>query len=107
MTPKNLQDRRLVIVGAGVVGRALGKASREAGIPVAAVVSRSLNRARAACRFIGEGEPTTDPAAAGSGNLLMLATIDRVLDWAAHRVADAAALPKGTVAFHCSGAFPG
>src|SRR5690606_6102359 len=69
--------------------------------------SRSLNRARAACRFIGEGEPTTDPAAAASGNLLMLATIDRVLDWSASRIRNATRLPRGTVAFHCSGAFAG
>lgn len=96
-----------MIVGAGVVGRALGKASREAGLPVAAVVSRSLNRARAACRFIGEGEPTTDPAAAATGNLVMLATIDRVLAFTATRIADATTLTKGTVAFHCSGAFAG
>ncbi|MFH0944384.1 MAG: hypothetical protein V2A76_04225, partial [Planctomycetota bacterium] len=76
MTPKNLEDRRLVIVGAGLVGRALGKALREAGLPVAAVISRSKSRARQACRFIGEGDPSTDPADAASGNLLMLATID-------------------------------
>lgn len=105
---KNLQQRRLVIVGAGVVGRALGKALREAGLPVAAVVSRSRQRARAACRFIGEGEPTTDLAATRAGNLVMLATIDRVLESTAARVAaDAAPLPRGTIAFHCSGAFAG
>lgn len=107
MTPKNLQNRRLVIVGAGLVGRALGKALREAGLPVAAVISRSLNRARQACRFIGEGQPSTSPADAGLGNLLMLATIDRVLEQTAERIAAAATLPKGTIAFHCSGAFPG
>ncbi len=107
MTPRNLANRRLVIVGAGVVGRALGKAAREAGLPVSCVISRFLHRAREACRFIGEGEPTTDPAAAASGNLLMLATIDRVLESSAERIAKATKLPRGSIAFHCSGAFPG
>lgn len=97
----------MVIVGAGIVGRALGKALREAGLPVAAVVSRSAARARSAVRFIGEGVATTDPAKAGLGNLIMLATIDRVLAQSAERVAAAARLQRGTIAFHCSGAFPG
>lgn len=96
-----------MIIGAGVVGRALGKALREQGLPVAAVVSRSHSRARSAVRFIGEGTPTTDPAAAGEGNLIMLATIDRVLQETALKVATAAVLPRGSVAFHCSGAFAG
>jgi len=108
MRTKPLQNRRLVIVGAGIVGRTLGKSLREAGMPVAAIISRFSARARAAARFIGEGTPSTDPALASSGNLLMLATIDRVLAQSAQRVADASeagGLPRGTVAFHCSGAF--
>jgi predicted short-subunit dehydrogenase-like oxidoreductase (DUF2520 family) len=104
---KRLVDRRLVIVGAGVVGRALGKALREAGLPVAAIVSRSKRRAQGAARFIGEGEPTTDLAMAASGNLVMLATIDRVLEEKAKLLAAATSFPRGCVAFHCSGAFPG
>ena len=43
MSPKILLDRRLVIVGAGVVGRALGKTLRDAGLPVAAIISRSCD----------------------------------------------------------------
>lgn len=104
---KHLEDRRLVIVGAGVVGRALGKSLREAGVPVAAIVSRSLARARTAARFIGEGDGTTDLARAAAGNLVMLATIDRVLDEKARRLAEKARFAKGTIAFHCSGAFSG
>jgi predicted short-subunit dehydrogenase-like oxidoreductase (DUF2520 family) len=104
---KHLENRRLVIIGAGVVGRALGKGLREAGVPVAAVVSRSASRARSAVRFIGEGEPTTDLARAAAGNLVMLATIDRVLGEKAERVAASAKFAPGTVAFHCSGAFAG
>ncbi len=100
-----LANRRLVIVGAGVVGRALGKQLREAGLPVAAVISRDLARARAAARFIGEGKPTTDLAAAASCNLVMIATIDRVLGKTARNLATACSFGPGTVAFHCSGAF--
>lgn len=107
MSPKILLDRRLVIVGAGVVGRALGKTLRDAGLPVAAIISRSLARAKAAARFIGEGEPTRDLAMASKGNLVMLATIDRVLGEKAEMLAKVARWKPGCVAFHCSGAFPG
>ncbi len=105
--PRGLARRRLVIVGAGVVGRSLGRAWHAAGLPVAAVISRSAARARGACRFIGAGAPATDLAAAGAGSLLMLATIDRVLEGTAHQIAARVPLQRGTIAFHCSGAFPG
>ncbi|MGH9684273.1 MAG: Rossmann-like and DUF2520 domain-containing protein [Candidatus Acidiferrales bacterium] len=45
------------IVGAGRVGRTLGKRLRESGWRVGAVVTRSLSTARAAVRAIGAGEP--------------------------------------------------
>ncbi len=90
-----------------MVGRALGKSLREAGLPVAAIISRSLARARSAARFIGEGEPTTDLGKASRGNLVMLATIDRVLEEKAEMLGKKARWPDGAIAFHCSGAFPG
>ena len=45
------------IVGAGRVGRTLGKRLRESGWRLGAVVTRSLSTARAAVRAIGAGEP--------------------------------------------------
>lgn len=104
--PRGLARRRLVIVGAGVVGRSLGAAWHAAGLPVAAVISRSAARARAACRFIGAGTAATDSAAASAGNLLMLATIDRVLEGTARKIAARARFEPGAIAFHCSGALP-
>lgn len=104
---KHLEDRRLVIVGAGVVGRALGKSLREAGVPVATIVSRSIARARSAAKFIGEGEGTTDLSRASAGNLVMLATIDRVLGEKAKLLAAKVRFAPNTIAFHCSGAFSG
>jgi len=49
--------RTLSIVGAGRVGRALGKRLRERGWRVGAVVTRSAATARAAVRIIGAGQP--------------------------------------------------
>jgi predicted short-subunit dehydrogenase-like oxidoreductase (DUF2520 family) len=47
---------RLAIVGAGRVGRALGKVLREQGWRIGAVVTRSESTARRAVRFIGGGK---------------------------------------------------
>jgi predicted short-subunit dehydrogenase-like oxidoreductase (DUF2520 family) len=47
----------LTILGAGRVGRALGRRLRELGWKIGAVVTRSEASARKAVRFIGAGEP--------------------------------------------------
>ena len=47
----------LAIIGAGRVGRALGRRLREAGWKIGAVVTRNEASARRAVRFIGAGKP--------------------------------------------------
>jgi predicted short-subunit dehydrogenase-like oxidoreductase (DUF2520 family) len=47
----------IAIVGAGRVGRALGRHLRESGWHITAVVTRSESTARRAARFIGAGRP--------------------------------------------------
>ena len=47
----------LAIIGAGRVGRALGRRLREAGWRIGAVLTRSKASARRAVRFIGAGKP--------------------------------------------------
>jgi predicted short-subunit dehydrogenase-like oxidoreductase (DUF2520 family) len=53
----NLMTETLAIVGAGRVGRALGRRLRELGWKVGAVVTRNETSARRAVRFIGAGTP--------------------------------------------------
>jgi len=50
-------NRTISIVGAGRVGKTLGKRLRERGWRIGAVVTRSLATARAAVRSIGAGKP--------------------------------------------------
>jgi predicted short-subunit dehydrogenase-like oxidoreductase (DUF2520 family) len=50
-------ENGLAIVGAGRVGRALGRRLRELGWKIGAVVTRSEATARRAVRFIGAGKP--------------------------------------------------
>src|ERR1700693_4508730 len=54
-------ERSLSIVGAGRVGRTLGKRLRGLGWRIGAVVTRSAPRARAAVREIGAGKPYGQP----------------------------------------------
>src|SRR5438445_4986455 len=50
-------ENSLSIVGAGRVGRALGRRLRELGWKIGAVITRSEAGARRAVRFIGAGKP--------------------------------------------------
>ena len=53
----SLMTETLAIVGAGRVGRALGRRLRELGWKIGAVVTRNESSARRAVRFIGAGTP--------------------------------------------------
>src|SRR5204863_700 len=54
--PKHCMPSSLAIIGAGRVGRALGRQLREAGWRIGAVLTRSEASARRAVRFIGAGK---------------------------------------------------
>jgi predicted short-subunit dehydrogenase-like oxidoreductase (DUF2520 family) len=61
--------RTISIVGAGRVGKTLGKRLRELGWRVGAVVTRSATTSRAAVRFIGAGIPCANLASGGISKL--------------------------------------
>lgn len=96
----------LSIVGAGRVGRTLGKRLREQGWPIGAVVTRSAVTSRAAIRAIGAGEPNAGLAfGVLAADVILLAVPDDAL------AAVAAALAKiggsvwrGKTVLHTSGA---
>jgi len=85
--------REVAIVGAGRVGRALGRLAREAGYPVGPVVCRTRGRAEEAVAFIGAGRPGTEPLGAG---LTLVCVPDRVIG----EVAGALKVPRGAVVAH-------
>lgn len=88
------------IVGAGRTGRALGRVIHRAGIPVGAVTSRSIGRAREAVAFIGAGSPAEGlPPGRSSGIVLVC-----VPDGAVAEVASSLAVEPGTVVAHVAGA---
>jgi predicted short-subunit dehydrogenase-like oxidoreductase (DUF2520 family) len=94
----------LNIVGAGHVGRALGRLFTARGVwPVQDVLTRSTASAQAAVAFIGAGRAVGDIAAMRPAAMWMLAVLDDRIGDVACQLAASCEL-KGAVVFHCSGA---
>ncbi len=97
---------KVAIVGAGRVGRALGRGLRELGWGIVAVVTRSEPSVRAAVRAIGGGQPysrlTRQILAA---DLILIATPDRAVSRTAAKLARMGGEEwRGKVVLHTSGA---
>ena len=92
------------IVGAGVVGTALGVLAVRAGYRVVAVASRTEASAARAVRVIGQGEVASPADAAGRGELVLLTVNDDAIAAVADQLARAKAVGAGAVVAHCSGA---
>jgi predicted short-subunit dehydrogenase-like oxidoreductase (DUF2520 family) len=94
------------IVGAGRVGRTLGKRLRELGWQVGAVVTRRVTTSRAAARAIGAGTPQV--ALTGrvlAADVILLTTPDGALRSTAERLAQRARdACRGAIILHTSGA---
>jgi predicted short-subunit dehydrogenase-like oxidoreductase (DUF2520 family) len=82
----------LAIIGAGRVGRALGRALRQRGWQIEAVVTRSPKTARAAVRAIGAGRAQSRiDASSLTADVIFITTPDRAIAAAARELAR---LPK-------------
>jgi predicted short-subunit dehydrogenase-like oxidoreductase (DUF2520 family) len=94
----------LNIVGAGHVGRALGRVFAARGVfAVQDVLTRSGPTAQAAVAFIGAGRALDDMAALRPAQAWMLAVSDDRIGELAAALARTCAV-NGAVVFHCSGA---
>jgi predicted short-subunit dehydrogenase-like oxidoreductase (DUF2520 family) len=94
----------LNIVGAGQVGRALGRLFHARGVfAVQDVLTRSSASAQAAVAFIGAGRAVESIAGLRPARVWMLAVLDDRIAELARQLA-ASADVKGVVVFHCSGA---
>jgi predicted short-subunit dehydrogenase-like oxidoreductase (DUF2520 family) len=99
-------ERSISIVGAGRVGRTLGKRLRGLGWRIGAVVTRSATTSRAAVRQIGAGKPFSRPAPEIlDSKVILLATPDSALGSVANALAsfDESKL-RDRIVLHTSGA---
>ncbi|MGH9734696.1 MAG: Rossmann-like and DUF2520 domain-containing protein [Candidatus Acidiferrales bacterium] len=99
-------NRTISIIGAGRVGRTLGRRLRQLGWRIEAVVARSNTRAREAVRWIGAGKPFAQlERDVFASRVLLLTTGDSALAELADNLAHVAAGSlKGKVVLHTSGA---
>jgi predicted short-subunit dehydrogenase-like oxidoreductase (DUF2520 family) len=99
-------SRSVSIVGAGRLGRALGRSLRCLGWRIGAVVTRSAAHSRAAVRAIGAGQPfATLTSAVMDADVILLLTPDDVLAEVARQLARLAGKKcRGKIVLHGSGA---
>jgi predicted short-subunit dehydrogenase-like oxidoreductase (DUF2520 family) len=96
---------RIAIIGAGVVGTALGYLLKKSGYPVAGIASRTLASAKKAGEFIGERSVSTDLAAvAKKADIVFITTSDRSIEAACKKIAAGKGFRKGVIVFHTCGA---
>jgi predicted short-subunit dehydrogenase-like oxidoreductase (DUF2520 family) len=101
--------RSVSIVGAGRVGKTLGKRLRELRWRIGAVLTRSTQTARAAVRVIGAGSPfaASDPAAFGAlrgADLILISTPDQTISGIVRNLAGKGSDWRGKIVLHTSGA---
>jgi predicted short-subunit dehydrogenase-like oxidoreductase (DUF2520 family) len=99
-------SRTVSIVGAGRLGRALGRSLRRLGWRIGPVVTRSAAQSRAAVRAIGAGKPrATLTREVMDADVILLAVPDDVLAKVARELAKLAGDKcRGKVVLHTSGA---
>src|SRR5574340_493021 len=96
----------LAIIGAGRVGRALGRRLREEGWKIGAVVARSEASARRAVRFIGAGQAHAVAVRSILASQVILVAVpdDEIADVASELARVGGEELQGKVVLHTSGA---
>ena len=96
---------RVSIIGAGVVGTAIGFLLRERGYCIVGIGSRTQKSAEKAREFIGEGEPSTDLAAiAKRADVVFITTSDSAIEEVCKKIASEEGFNPSAIVFHMSGA---
>ncbi|MBI5360935.1 MAG: DUF2520 domain-containing protein [Planctomycetes bacterium] len=99
-----MKDSKIAIIGAGRLGRTIGFILRSAGYAICAVSCRSMENARNAVNFIGEGIPYDDPIKAANGAaIIFITTADNAIAETSGLLAKYGAIKAGAAILHCSG----
>lgn len=97
--------QRIAIIGAGVVGTAMGYLLKNAGYSVAGIASKTLRSAKRAREFIGAGEASTDlKAVAKKADIVFITTSDDAIGEVCMSMASEGAFNPESIVLHTCGA---
>ncbi|RJG00844.1 Rossmann-like and DUF2520 domain-containing protein [Noviherbaspirillum sedimenti] len=100
-------QKTLTIIGAGRVGKALGKLwTQHQAFRLQDVLNQSPASARRATAFIGAGQPISDYASLQAADVYLIATPDDQIVASCAALAQTGLLSADAIVFHCSGALP-
>ncbi len=101
------ESRTLNIIGAGRVGRVCGRLWAKAGVfEIQDALTRSLESARAAVRFIGTGRAVGALGEMRAADVWMISTPDDAIARTCEALARSGKLAPDNIVFHVSGATP-
>lgn len=96
---------KVSIIGAGVVGTAIGYLLKETGYNIVGIGSRTIESAKRAQKFIGEGEASTDICSISkNADIVFITTSDDAIERVCNKLAEEKCINKGATVFHMSGA---
>lgn len=97
--------QKVSIIGAGVVGTAMGYLLKEKGYPIIGIASRNIESAKRAREFIGEGDVSVDVSAtAKKADIVFITTSDSAIEEVCTKVSAERGFNIGAIVFHMSGA---
>lgn len=95
----------IAIIGAGVVGTAMGYLLKKKGYKILSIASRKMESAKRAVEFIGEGEASAEPVStAKKSDIVFITTPDGAIEEVCKKVASEGGFSSGAIVFHMSGA---
>ncbi len=95
----------IAIIGAGVVGTAIGYLLKKGGYTVSGIGSRTLESAQKAREFIGQGEVSTDLVRiARNADIIFITTSDDAIEEVCRSIATRRGFKPGSLVLHTSGA---
>lgn len=97
--------QRVSIIGAGVVGTAIGYLLKKAGYHIVGIASKTMKSAQKAKEFIGAGDASTDIiTTTQKADIVFITTSDNVIEETCSKIAIGGGFKPGAIVFHTCGA---